>query len=104
MTGKANILGHHQTLLLDLENALSHVRISIAQEETPPDWNKYLLLARDMLKWMHESRVVDRQPCSIPPARWVECHEKGRKSVCNDASAILDETIVARFGTSLIKI
>ena len=95
MTGKANIPGRHQTLLLDLENALSHVRISIAQKETPPDWNTYLLLAQDMFKWMHESHVVDRQPCSIPPARRVDCHEKGRKLVCNDASAILDETIVA---------
>ena len=91
---KATILGHHQTLLLGLENALSHVRISIAQKETPPDWNKYLLLARNMLKWIHESRVVDHQPCSIPPTVRVSCHEKGRKLVYNDASTFFDETIV----------
>jgi len=92
-TGELNIPSHHQSLLHDLNRAQSRVRTSMSQIETTLDWNEYLLLARNMLHWINEARLIDQQPYSPLPAALVNRHDMEQKTVYIDASEIFDETV-----------
>jgi len=93
VTGKANIPGHYQTLLHELERSLSRVRTSMTHKETIPDWNEYLLLAQNMLQSIHKTRLIDQKPFSSSSTTRSNLQVNERKSVYIDASEIFDETV-----------